>query len=92
MFKQIRNFFVPEKYPVDPRIDELVTQVYLFSGTLIHNAYSEKQVRAACLDVASAYPVSAEVTLMALRGGEAILSRHFIERLVDIGREKHDIE
>lgn len=87
MLKWLHKMFYPKVPPLPSQAEQLISQIYYTSGPHIRNAYTEKEVMAACLDLASSYPASMEVTLYALQSGNTMLSRYFVEKLADIGRE-----
>lgn len=87
MLKRVCKLIVPEKHPVDERVELLVEEIFYTSGPHIRKAYTYQQVLKACLELAEGYPASMEVTLYALRSGNTELSKYFVEKLAEIGRE-----
>jgi hypothetical protein len=81
-----------DPYPMDRTVEQSIALVQATVDEHIKRAYNSKQIMAACFKVAEMYAVPAKDTISALSHGDNILSRHFVEALVDIGREKNDIE
>lgn len=81
-----------DPYPLSQTIEQAIALVQVTADEHVKRAYTKKQILAACLKVAEYYAVPANITISALAHGDKILSRKFIEALVDIGREKHNIE